>query len=339
MPQYAYAVLIGRFQPFHLGHMALYNHAQKIAEHVIVIVGSHRVPRSIRNPWTSEEREGFIRKALSDRKPESYTIIHVHDSAYNFNNWLTRIKYEVSKIAGQGTVAIVGHFKDDSSYYLNYFPEWHLETVEEQASGISSTEIRRAYFEGHHEVIQKHIAPAECDALLRWVDDPQYPVLCDEYAFIKNYRKRWESAPFPPTFVTADAVVFALGNVLLIQRKLNPGKGRYALPGGFVNVDESIENACMRELHEETGLDIAHAALKGSIRMNNVFDHPMRDPRGRMITHAYMFELSTKTLPACKAGDDAAKVFWYPLHLIEDTEELFFNDHAQIIKFFMNRMK
>jgi bifunctional NMN adenylyltransferase/nudix hydrolase len=174
---------------------------------------------------------------------------------------------------------------------------------------------------------------------MKWTETPEYKNLCDEYRFTQEYRKKWESAPYPPTFVTADAVVFALGHVLLVKRKFNPGKGRYALPGGFVNVDESIENASIRELNEETSLNVGHNHLKGSIKMNHVFDHPLRDPRGRMITHAFMFELNVKNLPSIKAGDDAAQVEWFPLHRLEDAEESFFNDHAQIIKFFMYRMK
>jgi bifunctional NMN adenylyltransferase/nudix hydrolase len=339
MKKYDYAVLIGRFQPFHSGHQALFDHAFKISKHVIIVAGSHRVPRSIRNPWNSGEREVLIRAALSECPSEAFSIVHIHDSAYNFNDWLVRVQHEVHRIAGEASVVIVGHYKDDTSYYLNYFPGWSLDALPEQAGGISSTKIRDACFEGRFEEVKCHCASGVYDAILHWTKEDTYKTLCEEYSFIREYKKKWENAPYPPTFVTADAVVFALGHVLLVKRKLNPGKGRLALPGGFVNQNESIENACIRELGEETALDVGHNLLRGSIKMNHVFDHPLRDPRGRLITHAFMFELNVKTLPSILAGDDAADVFWYPLHKIEDSGELFFNDHAHIIRFFMNRMK
>lgn len=339
MKQFDFAVLIGRYQPFHAGHAALFAHARKIANHVLIILGSYRASRSVRNPWNAAEREELIRAALADVPADAYSIVPVHDSAYNFTDWLIRIQREVRRRAGQGSVAIVGHYKDDTSYYLNYFPRWHLETLGEQAGGISSTALRDAYFRGRGEEVRPHVSQAAFAWLERWKADTLYRTLSDEYEFIRKYRERWAAAPYPPTFVTADAVVFALGHVLLVRRKMNPGQGRYAIPGGFVTVDETIEHACLRELHEETNLDVGQAQLKGSIKMSQVFDHPLRDPRGRMITHAFMFDLSVKTLPAVKAGDDAAEVMWFPLHELEDAEESFFSDHAQIIKFFVNRMK
>ncbi len=339
MKQFDFAVMIGRFQPFHAGHEALFRHALSVSNHVIVIMGSYRASRSIRNPWSSGEREALIRAALPDVPEGAYSIIPIQDSAYNFNDWLIRVQQAVEKRVRGGSVALVGHYKDDSSYYLNHFPRWRLEALSAQANGVSSTMIRDSYFQGRLEEVKGAVAGGVFERLKDWTGDPGYKALVEEYAFIISYRKKWDGAPYPPTFVTADAVVFALGNVLLIRRKLNPGKGRLALPGGFVDVHETIESACLRELHEETALDVGHAQLKGSIRLSQVFDHPLRDPRGRMITHAFMFELSVKELPGIKAGDDAGEALWFPLHQLEDAEETFFSDHAQIIKFFMNRMR
>ena len=278
MKQFDFAVLIGRFQPFHLGHKALFDHASQIANHVIIITGSYRAPRTIRNPWDSAERETLIRESL--KGSDSFSIVHIHDSAYNFNDWLVRVQHEVDRIAGNGSVALVGHYRHDSSYYLNYFPGWDLKSLPEQARGISSTTIRSAYFSKRFDEMKPHLDSDVYALLMKWTETPVYQNLCDEYHFTQEYRKKWENAPYPPTFVTADAVVFALGHVLLVKRKLNPGKGRFALPGGFVNVDESIENASIRELNEETSLDVGHNQLRGSIKMNHVFDHPMRDPAG-----------------------------------------------------------
>ncbi len=71
--------------------------------------------------------------------------------------------------------------------------------------------------------------------------------------------------------------------------------------------------------------------------MTHVFDHPLRDPRGRVISHAFMFELNVKELPKVSTGNESDETLWFPLYKIEPNESSFFNDHAQIIKFFINR--
>ena len=90
--------------------------------------------------------------------------------------------------------------------------------------------------------------------------------------------------PLPATpALTTDCVVFdKRGNVLLIRRKHDPFKGSYALPGGFVEVGELVEDACRRELKEETGLDV------GALRLIGVYSDPNRDPRGHTCSIAYL---------------------------------------------------
>jgi bifunctional NMN adenylyltransferase/nudix hydrolase len=338
MKKYEYAVLIGRFQPLHVGHLSLVEHAFAIAKKLIIIVGSHNAPTSIRNPWNSTERECFIRSALNMFEQGDLKVLPINDSAYNFNDWVLRVQQKVTAITGEKKVVIVGHYKDDTSYYLNYFPQWNLDTLPTQADGISATCIRNAIFENKLDSVAVYL-PVEVISFLKdWEQSKTFKRLQEEYVFIQNYRKKWENAPFPPVFVTADAVVFAIGHVLLVKRKFNPGKGMYALPGGFVNQNESIERACTRELKEETSIDIGFKELHGSLKMRHVFDHPLRDPRGRVITHAFMYELNVRELPLVKASDDAEEVVWFPLFRIEENESSFFNDHAQIIKYFINRM-
>jgi bifunctional NMN adenylyltransferase/nudix hydrolase len=336
MKTYDFAVIIGRFQPFHSGHLCLVDHAFSIAKHLIIVVGSHHAPISIRNPWDTSERELFIKTALDAYGPQNLTLIPLSDSAYNFNDWVIRVQQKVTTVTGSGTITIVGHYKDDTSYYLNHFPQWHLDSLPTQADGISATAIRNAVFENRLYDIKQYLPLAVYDELVKWTRGEVFQKLQEDYQFIQNYRKKWDCAPYPPMFVTADAVVIGLGHVLLVKRKMNPGKGRYALPGGFVKQNESIENSCLRELKEETNIDLGYKELHGSIKLTHVFDHPLRDPRGRIITHAFMFELSIKELPKISAGDEALEALWFPLYKIERNESLFFNDHAQIVKFFIN---
>ena len=126
--------------------------------------------------------------------------------------------------------------------------------------------------------------------------------------------------------LTAECVVVRhRAEVLLVRRGNEPYKGCWALPGGFMEMDETIERCAVRELEEETGLHVSEHDLK----LIGVYSAPDRDPRGRTVTAAFSLTLShsaTQSLPIA-AGDDAAEVRWWPLNALPP---LAF-DHAQIV--------
>jgi 8-oxo-dGTP diphosphatase len=126
------------------------------------------------------------------------------------------------------------------------------------------------------------------------------------------------SAPKTPLLAT-DCVVFdRRGRVLLIRRGRPPFKGRYALPGGFIEIGETAEAACRRELEEETGIKVRKLVLVG------VYSDPKRDPRGHCVSVAFLARVNTAT-PV--AGDDAAAAEWIRNWR---REKLAF-DHAKIL--------
>lgn len=124
------------------------------------------------------------------------------------------------------------------------------------------------------------------------------------------------SYPYPRPAVTCDAVVFAMRAddlaVLLVQRKDEPFKGRWALPGGYVNENESLERAVSRELAEETGITGA------KLEQLAAFGDPGRDPRGHTITIAYLTFLVAES--KITAGDDAAAAEWHSFRRLALTE-------------------
>ncbi|MFD0986409.1 NUDIX domain-containing protein [Methyloligella solikamskensis] len=125
--------------------------------------------------------------------------------------------------------------------------------------------------------------------------------------------------PATPALTTDCVILDAQGRVLLIRRGNPPYKGEYALPGGFVDIGETVEDGCRREVKEEVGLDVGPLTLIG------VFSDPNRDPRGHTVSAAFLTELADEATPV--AGDDAAAAEW-----IDDWQsvDLAF-DHAQII--------
>ena len=138
---------------------------------------------------------------------------------------------------------------------------------------------------------------------------------------------------WPRPMVTVDAAVFAFfdgkAKLLLIKRANEPFKGKWALPGGFVDIDEELETAATRELAEETGLqDIP-------LEQMHTFGRCGRDPRGRQITIAFM-GIATKGLDKIKAGDDAAKVRWFDIEKLPDDMAF---DHNEIAEFGIKQLR
>jgi 8-oxo-dGTP diphosphatase len=138
---------------------------------------------------------------------------------------------------------------------------------------------------------------------------------------------------WPRPMVTVDAVVFSNTDdkirVLLINRGKEPFKGKWALPGGFVNMDEELEDAVVRELEEETGL----TGVK--LEQMHTFGTIGRDPRGRQISVAFM-GIATTCQDKIKAGDDAAKAKWFD---IEELPKDMAFDHKKVVRFAIEKIK
>lgn len=135
---------------------------------------------------------------------------------------------------------------------------------------------------------------------------------------------------YPHPSVTTDCVIFGFdGNklqVLLIERGVEPYRGKWAFPGGFLNMDESAEEGALRELKEETGLTGAY------IEQFHTFTDPNRDPRERVISIAYY---ALVRIQEVQGGDDAAKALWFPL---DSVPQLAF-DHDIILRIALSRLR
>ena len=129
---------------------------------------------------------------------------------------------------------------------------------------------------------------------------------------------------YPRPSVTVDCVVIVDAGVpgpqiLLIQRAKDPFKGQWALPGGFLDIDETLESAARRELKEETGVKIDQWKYVG------VYDTVDRDPRDRVVSNAYLAIIPSK--PDVIAADDAAEAQWFNINDLPLTAF----DHSKII--------
>lgn len=377
MEKYNVAIFCGRFQPYHKGHHQALKKALSNAEQVLVLVGSSKAAPTVKNPFSFIQRKQMIEACLTDLEKIRVKILPLRDHFYSEDLWLSEFQEKVAPyIEPTDSVALVGRYKDASSYYLGMFPQWEFMDVGDTAN-INATDVRDILFDrdekqvipverDHYgtKVIEQVRVPWEWNEYHAWqwratlannawkdlLPEPvqqwletsyfqkyQYAANVLEYMQLKKYKASWASAPYPPTFVTADTVVLCAGHVLLVRRKFNPGLGQYALPGGFIKQNEKIIDAALRELREETGISTVKAELMNHVDDSKVFDYPGRSLRGRTITHAYCVRLPYKTLPAIKAGSDAENVKWIPIADALAKEAEFFEDHYSILCSFLIR--
>jgi bifunctional NMN adenylyltransferase/nudix hydrolase len=334
--KYDTLVLIGRFQPFHNAHLEIVKRATALCNKLVIVVGSARQPRTYKNPFTFEERSQMIRHATMGLSLQISIEPNI-DTIYNDQAWAVRIQQAVALHTCPGDrVGIIGHKKDDSSFYLDMFPQWGYEDVE-LVEFLSAVDVRDLYFKHtfNSNFIKNVVPDSTYEALMAFRRSEEFEQIIREREFVANYKKQYASLPYPPIFVTSDAIVIQSGHVLMIKRRSEPGRGLWALPGGFVNAgtDKSVEDAAIRELREETGIKVPAPVLRGSIVRSRVFDAIDRSARGRTITHAFYIELPDGELPKVKGQDDAEKARWVPI--AEVRSEDCFEDHYEIIQHFL----
>lgn len=334
--QFDTLVYIGRFQPIHIAHVEIIKRACAMAKQLVIVVGSAKQPRTYKNPWTSQEREAMINAAVEDIDTQGCKVFVEHniDTIYNDQAWAIRVQGIVSKYRTLGAkVGIIGHDKDESTFYLSMFPQWERVEVP-LIEPLNATDIRDLYFrtDANIKFIQPVLPKVTALFLKAFMDTDAYDQVVRERVFVDTYKKQFAGLPYPPIFVTVDGVVIQSGHVLMIKRKSEPGRGLWALPGGFLNAytDPSVQTAMIRELREETGIKVPSPVLTGSIVKSRVFDAVGRSSRGRTITHAFHVQLPDGPLPKVKGMDDAEKAKWCAIADLK-REELF-EDHWDIIQ-------
>ena len=338
-------VLIGQFAPFHNGHLFLVRKALERARRVVVLIGSADRSRNSRHPWTAAEREQMLRSALPG-EADRILMRSLRDHLYSQNTWIRSAQAAVRDALGAGDgsplrIGLIGGREPASIDYLGAFPQWPRDEVD-LFECPSSEFLRERFLSDTQEgmtAVRAHVPSGVADLLDAFrARPPHYDALVEEHRFVQAYRQGWASAPYPPTFVTVDGVVVHSGHVLLVTRGAQPGKGLWALPGGFVRGDERLLEAVIRELREETRLKLPAPVLRGSLRDTDVFDHPDRSLRGRTITHAFHFDFPAGDLPPVRGGDDAAKARWIPLSELRAMESQVYEDHFYIIERFVGSL-
>lgn len=332
---YDVMVFIGRFQPLHNAHIFTINQALEMAEKVIVIIGSRKQPRNLKNPFTFGERTYFIKSLF----PQDNVIVDgTYDTLYNDDAWALRVQSIVqSHTSSTDRIGIIGHKKDKTTEdYLKMFPQWGEPIEVPFNQDISATQIRDMYFNNVDLHFFKGVMHPHTIRFLSSFREEQlsFNDLTEEKQFINDYKKQFSSYPYPPYFITTDVICTQSAHVLMVKRGAMPGKGQLALPGGFLGQNELLVDSAIRELKEETRIDVPIKVLKGNITKTHVFDHPNRSFRGRTVTHTFAIHLPPGALPKVKGGDDAESAQWIPLSKLDPTN--IYEDHWEQIMFMLS---
>ena len=262
-------VFIGRLEPPHKAHLQIIRRALDPSKYdeapdVIICLGSAFKPRTPRDPFTWEERADMITAAFTEEENLRIHTVGIPDSLYNNTQWAREVQNAVNGIvdviqyhtdgSDDPIVRLVGHKKDDSSFYLDMFPQWDPVDIS-NIDNLNATTIRDYYFNDKWRsdidvfkaMCEDHLHPTTFEWLLKFRETEAFDFLRDEFSYIERYKASWAKAPYAPTFVTCDAVVIQSGHILLVKRRAAPGRGLWALPGGFLNPEEQILDGVIRE--------------------------------------------------------------------------------------------
>ncbi len=326
-------VYIGRFQPLHNGHCKNIDRALLLAQKVLLIVGSDKVSRSIRNPWTTAERIELIRTVYKDSLHR--IIIHpVEDNPFCNKSWFAKLREVIEFYKQRDSISKIGFIAGRQTEH-NFYVSGIRDDIEmcnvEEYTGLTGSEIRKEILMyGRLDQVKQDIPQTTMGMLSKFLNTEVHKNLTEEWLCVYNYKTSWSKSPYPPTFLTTDAVIICndlfYKELLLIRRKNHPGKNLLALPGGYTSINEPIEQSCLREVEEETGLQTSDLELVFAC------DVPNRSPRGREVSFVYFKQLVDLTRKNLKAGDDALSLVWIKIEDLHLHRDEFFLDHYHIIK-------
>lgn len=330
--KYDYLVMIGDFAPFHNGYLKQVQEAQSLANQVIILINNCFIPRNTDVPFDFLERKSMILENIDS----NVYIFPLFNYMYNVDSWIEQIQDQVDTIVKYGDK--VGIFTNNDEY-ADMFPQWKHEypTLEKNQDEIA-TWIRNVLYSYQSCVgLQDFISPNLTQQLTEFMSTNDFFQLVREYNFIKAYKEAWNLAPYAPTFCTSDCIVIQSGHILMVIRGAFPGEGQLALPGGFLEQNETFRQGAIRELIEETKIDAPKKVLLGNIIDEHTFDAPYRSRRGRTITHTTVIKLPDGPLPKVKGSDDAVKALFVPFSALDS--KIIFEDHFSQIHFFRSSIK
>jgi bifunctional NMN adenylyltransferase/nudix hydrolase len=313
---YAASVYIGRFQPFHNGHLNSIISALQKSHRLILVLGGAYLSPSIRGPWSVEERIQMIQSCLTKQQLNRIDFIYVRDRLYCEQLWIQNVKGEVAKLIDSHLpIAIIGHEKDSSSYYLKVFPQWvFLETG--NFKGINATDIRKSYF------LSENLKSA--------YDKMPKPIS----NWLKNYRKKMAFKIIKEKYIYIQKMKLnkklnlnsEVSNVFILRKNL------FSMP----EIEDFNQFDPQNSILNEIIFKNFNNKLNFKLLNQRIFDYSDRYPIGMQKSNTFYFQLNHENLPTVLPGKNSEHVEWTLLDDIHLLENQIYADHFQIMKWFLN---
>ncbi len=340
MTQFHATVFIGRFQPVHQGHLHTIKLALQHSETLILILGSHNSPPSLRNPWSSTLRKKMIQTCLTEQEKKRIVFLPIRDRLYNESVWIQNIQQEVHEILRkQGKkdphIALIGHNKDATSYYLKQFPTWHfLETG--NFENINSTEIRTCYFSKDDKNLAAKKGKEIPISIFRWLESNKkskaFLALQEEYQTVKKHK------PQKISMATASCLVRCGNYILLTKKQSAPGKGLWSLPEDFFPEGENPKKWSLTFLEQMTSWKPDNVTEKKYFSSHRQMNYPQRNPYETKENHVFYYNLPPFLCPPISKGLNVQNAKWISLDDFPTLETKLTSDHFQIIQCFLERI-
>ena len=336
--QYDYLVFIGRFQPFHNGHQHVVKKALSLADKVILLCGSAFRPRTIRNPFSYDERRGMISACFSESENKRIIFRPVMDVTYDDNLWVKNVKEIVSdlvlqiskndRLSANQRIGLIGHKKDHTSFYLKLFPEWGFVSVE-NFRRINSTDIRDHCFmkRGALSMLAASLPTPIIEFLDIFSRSDGYNYLSSEAEFITSSESCGDSAGVQ---LVLNVIVESSGKLLLYKRSEQPGVGLYALPEGSVAEGKRLLASAIDIAKSVLPMGVSDDVLYESFRLKDVFDSPKRSELGRVISHVFYFGLPDGAADDASPPAVSSNYEWITIDSLDS--EIMYQDHFFILR-------
>lgn len=327
VPKAELGIIIGRFQPFHNGHKALIDKALKECKKVLVLVGSSNKLPNHKNPLTTEERMKMVEGTYGN----SIVLRGLADNP-SLTEWVGNVYGHYMAITGDIDPTLVNLYTGDSTaeFYNEYFA---VRVVTAQVQGLpESKDILRKLYYGQFSMGSSLLPSQTRQRLIPLMKTTHWDRMCLEHRTCKAreaeaFLGHKYNNPIEPV---AHAVVVRGDKILLVKRNSTTGYGQWACPGGFVQGDETTVEAALRELKEETGVDLIG---KRAVQMACCVEENLEGLSVRSLGINYLFAVHREeNLEITIAPEEVLKYKWGSLKDILNEKEILFYNHNLIVQ-------
>lgn len=315
-------LVIGRFQPLHYGHVSLIEKALEQNDKVLVLVGSAGKLPDYKNPFSVDTRV----KLLEDHFNEEPLVVRGIKDYPSDSQWIEDVTSRVLTIQDNPSkVTLYTSEKDEEFYRINFL----YDMVVKPSEGINATDLRADIYLGRPwasvpkvtwELMENFIGGEEWDRLTR-----EYFMCIEGKAEASSNHKY--SNPIEPV---VHAAVLQGTQILLVKRGGTRGNGQWALPGGFLDNTEGTRAGALRELKEETNVDLLN--VERATELNQCVEENLNGLSTRTLGINYLFAVHEDEELPIKAGDDAQEVQWFPIEDIMNGDFPLFYNHETVLR-------